>query len=77
MLKPDATWGPATVVVVVLVSIVALAGAIAAIIGDNGFSFQDYVTTLVGAATATGLLGIGRGYLAGKRAESGTTTGTP
>lgn len=75
-MKPDTTWGPATVLVVALVVIVALAGAVVAVVnaaGDSGsFSFQDYVNTLVGAAVATGLLGIGRGYLAGKRAEAVT-----
>lgn len=58
------SWGPATVIVVALVTIVAAAGAVVVITNPQTLDFQHYVDVLVGAAVATGLLGIGRGHAA-------------
>jgi hypothetical protein len=54
-------WGPATVLVVVIAAVVALAGGLVTLVHPESLSFSTYLQTLVAAAGAAGLLGIGRG----------------
>jgi hypothetical protein len=54
-------WGPATVLVVLTVLIIVLAGAVVTIARPASLSFQAYLTALAGAAAASGLLSLGRG----------------
>lgn len=61
----------ATLLVCVLAAIVVIAGAVVTIIDQDTLPFDDYVKTLAGVAGAGGLLGIGRGILAGAKQPGG------
>lgn len=63
--------GPATLLVCALAAIVVIAGAVVTIIDQDTLPFDDYVKTLAGVAGAGGLLGIGRGILAGAKQPGG------
>lgn len=56
-------WGPATVLVVALIIIGAVAGAIVAITNPSTLPFADYWQGLIGFAASAGLLGVGRGVM--------------
>lgn len=57
------SWGPATVLTVLLVLIAAIGGIVLVVMGD--LSFESWIETMTGFAVATGLLGIGRGIARG------------
>ena len=60
-------WGPMTVLMVLVVTIVVLAGAVVSIVNPDTLSFEEYLDTLVKAAGAIAALGIGRGVLEGMK----------
>lgn len=72
-------WGPATFLVVAIVLLVVAAGGVVTVVHPESLAFDDYLKTLVGAAGAAGVLGIGRGLHASRAADddSGGSRGEP
>jgi intracellular septation protein A len=66
-MKLNSSWGPATVLVVVVAIIVVLVGGITVVLGTYDDDFVQWARTLVDLAIAAGLLGIGRGILKSRR----------
>jgi hypothetical protein len=61
----------ATIMMVVLVGIAAIAGAVVVIFNGDKLSFQQYLDTLKNFAIAVGIIGIGRGIAsAGKQVKT-------
>jgi hypothetical protein len=54
-------WGPMTVMMLVIVTIVVVVGAILVVTGRYDKEFTSWVNDLIYLAGAVGLLGIGRG----------------
>lgn len=69
----DSSWGPATVLVVVLTTLVVLIGGVVCVFNPDELSFSEYTERLAWLAGAVGALGIGRGILGGKKAEAQAT----
>jgi hypothetical protein len=61
----------ATLLVIALAVIVGVAGEVVTIVNPDSLSFDEYIKTLAGVAGASGLLGIGRGILAGAKQPGG------
>ena len=57
------SWGPATVLTVLLVLTAAIGGMVLVVMGD--LSFEGWIETMTGFAVAAGLLGVGRGIARG------------
>ena len=60
----------ATILMAVIVVIVAGVGGAVVIWGDGALSFAEYVDTLKNLAIGVGVLGVGRGIMAGLKADS-------
>jgi hypothetical protein len=66
--------GPVTIILVLVASIAAIAGAVVTIVHPETLSFNDYLDQLAKFAGALGLLGIGRGiHHAAKESAKRTT----
>jgi hypothetical protein len=59
------TWGPATILIVVLVVAVAVIGGVVVVVDPQTLSFPEYLSKLQVFAIGIGLLGLGRGTQAG------------
>jgi hypothetical protein len=69
--KPDlSSWGPMTVLVIVVAVIVVVIGGISVLAGSYDTDFRQWANDLVVLAGAAGVLGVGRGILQGKKEEA-------
>jgi hypothetical protein len=76
MVKPDlSSWGPVTVLLVVITAVAALAGAVICIVHPDTLTFEALLNDLEKFAIGLGLLGVGRGVAAHGRALA--ASGTP
>jgi hypothetical protein len=64
------TWGPITVLVVLLTGLTALGGLLVVILHPDTLTFEQYLDDLSKFVVGAGLLGIGRGVHAAARASS-------
>lgn len=57
------SWGPATILTVLLVLTAAIGGMVLVVMGD--LSFESWIENMTGFAVAVGLLSVGRGIARG------------